>query len=85
MMALTNTSKPEGEKRVAVRMPKWLHDMVQESADLSGWDISKQIRLELAAARGKGVIPSIPQERHAPRRFKGPTHDASGSRKKRRR
>lgn len=47
--------------RVAVRLPRWLHEDVEKCAELSGWDLSKQIRHELSWIRGKAKTPYLPQ------------------------
>lgn len=66
------------EKRIALRIPAWLWEDVKESADRSGWDVSKQIRLELAAIRGKATVPSVPQAQNVNSRFKTPSHGTPG-------
>jgi hypothetical protein len=47
--------------RVAVRFPRWLYEDIEKCAELSGWDVSKQIRWELLKNRGKAPMPHFPQ------------------------
>lgn len=62
MMTIQTTE----DVRIAVRLPRWLYDDVQKCAERSGWDLSKQVRHELATIRGKGLTPYFPAR---------PTHD----------
>lgn len=71
-------TKPQ-EKRIAVRFTEkdfWLWEDLRESAHRSGWDVSKQIRAELAAARGRAVMPILPDGLNS--RFKAPSHGSHG-------
>jgi len=83
-MMIVKAEKKDEEARIALRLPRWLHDDLKESAERSGWDVSKQVRLELAALRGKAVVPSIPQPGQMDQRFNKPTH-GSPSKKSRKR
>jgi hypothetical protein len=58
--------------RIALRIPRWLHEDIETCAVKSGWDLSKQIRYELASLRGKASIPFLPQppSHDHPRRMK---------------
>jgi hypothetical protein len=47
--------------RIAVRLPRWLHEDLEKCAEWSGWDLSKQIRFELASIKGKALMPYLPQ------------------------
>jgi hypothetical protein len=51
------------DHRVNVRLPKWMYDDIARLAEQSGWDVSKQIRFELAHLRGKAQMPTLPDKR----------------------
>jgi hypothetical protein len=57
---MQNIHDVRDEHRVNVRLPKWLHEELVQSAVTSGWDVSKQIRFELASLRGKAQAPTLP-------------------------
>ena len=78
MMAIVKTEKKQPEKRIALRLQGWLYDDLKESADRSGWDVSKQVRHELAALRGKAPTPYLPTPIPVDSRFKGPAHGTPG-------
>lgn len=73
------------EKRIAVRFTQkdfWLYEDLKESADRSGWDMSKQIRAELAAARGKAVLPVLPEGLSGQGSFSRPPQETPGRRRR---
>jgi hypothetical protein len=68
MMAVQETE----DVRIALRLPRWLHEDLEQCAARSCWDLSKQIRYELASIRGRAPIPYLPHSpsQDTPRRMK---------------
>ena len=77
-MALMKLEKKKPEKRIALRVDDWLYDDLKESADRSGWDLSKQVRHELTMLRGKAHVPYMPMPLPMDPRFKSPAHGIPG-------
>ena len=77
-MAVVKTEKKPRERRIALRLQDWLYEDLKESADRSGWDISKQVRHELAALRGRAPMPYLPAPMPVDPRFKGPAQGTPG-------
>lgn len=76
-----NATHDAEDVRIALRIPRWLHEDVERCAGLSGWDLSKQIRYELAHLRGKAHQPCMPEPVQAS--FNNPTDGSPGRRKRR--
>ena len=54
--------KSANEERIHVRVPSWLLEDIEKTAEASGWSVSDQVRYELMKLRGKGITPMLPSE-----------------------
>ena len=50
------------EERLQVRVPAWLLEDIEKTADASGWTVSDQVRYELMHLRGRGITPALPSK-----------------------